>query len=504
MPNMSRVGMVAVAGVLTGATWFGVRVDSSVTHVRVLAMTDFHGALESRPDPSGGDRRLGGVAVLKTAMDEAAAECDCISLRVDAGDQMQGTLISNLTYGASTVAALNLLELDAAAIGNHGFDWSVDTLRQRIEEAEYEWLAANVFDSVSGERSEWAKPYHIADLPGLRVAYIGFVTSGTKQIVYAPRAAGLSFGSGRDAIADILEQVRAENPDLTILTAHAAARCDDAGCTGEIISLAQELEPGDVDLIVAGHPHQVVTTEVNGIPIVQAGAHGSALGVVDLFRDGRSGWRAELEVRRLYTDDFVPDARLQDLVLGYSRAADSLSSRSVATLAEAPTSESQLGNIIADGLRASARSDVALINYGGIRAPLPAGPITYGLLYAVMPFDNQLVRLTISGAELSRLLEQALGRVSASGVEVTFDPDLSAGSRILNVRFTDGRLLDESGSYTLAVGKYLAEGGDGYTVLLNLPREDVGMRTLDALIAHMREAPQPFALPSSTRFAIVN
>ena len=95
-------------------------------HVRVLAMTDFHGALESRTYPWTEGRLVGGAAVLKAAMDSAEAQCGCPTLRIDAGDQMQGTLTSNLFYGASTVKALNLLGLDAAALGNHELDWSVD------------------------------------------------------------------------------------------------------------------------------------------------------------------------------------------------------------------------------------------------------------------------------------------------------------------------------------------------------------------------------------------
>ena len=156
MTSRSLAGLITIAGVALGAIWLGTRPGEETSRVRVLAIADLHGALESVPDGSDGGRLIGGVAVLKAAMDTAEAQCDCLTLRVDAGDQMQGTLISNLFYGASTVAALNLLGLDVAAIGNHEFDWSVDTLRRRIDEAQYEWLVANVFDSATGRRPEWA------------------------------------------------------------------------------------------------------------------------------------------------------------------------------------------------------------------------------------------------------------------------------------------------------------------------------------------------------------
>ena len=474
--------------------------------IRVLAMTDFHGALESRTYPATGERLLGGAAVLKAAMDSAEAQCGCPTLRIDAGDQMQGTLTSNFFFGASTVEALNLLGLDAAAIGNHELDWSVDTLRQRISEAQYPWLAANVFDSVTGQRPEWAVPYHIKKFSGLRVAFIGFVTSSTKRIVRAPRVAGLTFGRGRAAIDDVLDAVRAESPDLTILTAHAGLRCDADTCSGEIVSLARELDPGDVDLIVAGHVHTMATTEVNGIPIMEAGANGAALGVADLFRTDGGDWRVELNVRRVYADEVTPDASMLEMLAPYKRVTDSLTNRTVATLKNAPVrqdGENELGNIIADALRDAAQADIAFMGNGGIRSTLPAGPVTYGMLYTVMPFGNQLMRLTISGTDLRRLLEQVLGRLHVSGMRITYDPDGDRGSRIIEALLDDGRPLADDRTYTLAVDEFLAEGGSGFTILRDLPREYVGTKALDALIAHLQGAPQPFTIPRDRRIVTV-
>lgn len=476
-------------------------------HVRVLAMTDFHGALESRTYPWTEGRLVGGAAVLKAAMDSAEAHCGCPTLRIDAGDQMQGTLTSNLFYGASTVAALNLLGLDAAAIGNHELDWSVDTLRQRISEAQYPWLAANVFDSATGKRPEWAMPYHIREFSGLRVAFIGFVTSTVKQISSPPNVAGLAFGRGKAAIDDVLEAVRAERPDLTILMAHAGLRCSADRCSGEIVSLARELDPDDVDLIVAGHAHTIATTEVNGIPIIQAGANGVALGVVDLVRAGGGDWQVRLNVRRVYADEVTPDASMLEMLSRYKSAVDSLANRTVATLNRAPVTrdgENQLGNIIADAQRHAAQADVAIMNNGGIRSVVPAGPVTYGMLYAVQPFENQIVRLTISGRNLRLLLEQTLGTIHVSGMHITYDPRGRRGSRIADARLADGEPLADGGTYTLAVSDFMAEGGGGFTMLRDLSREDTGVQDLDALITYLQGAPQPFAIPLDRRIVPLN
>ena len=284
-------------------------------------------------------------------------------------------------------------------------------------------------------------------------------------------------------------------------------RCDAGTCTGEIVSLARELSPDDVDLIVAGHPHAIATTEVNGIPLIQAGANGAALGIADLYRTDGGYWRAELNVRRVYADQVTPDASMLEMLTRYQRATDSLANRMIATFQDAPVSregENELGKIIADGIRAAAQADVALVGNGGIRSVLPAGPVTYGMLYAVMPFDNQLTRLTIEGRDLRRLLEQALGRVQVSGVRITYEAGGTAGSRIVDVRFADGRSLSDDRTYTLAVADYFAEGGDGYTMLRDLSREDLDVKDLDAVIDYLRGAPQPFAIPRDRRVVRLN
>lgn len=490
---------------LLTAALFAVPAQDSV-HVRVLAMTDFHGALESRASRSQDGRLLGGAAVLKAAMDSAEARCACLTLRIDAGDQMQGTLVSNLFYGASTVEALNLIGLDAAAIGNHELDWSVDTLRQRMREAEYPWLAANVFDSATGRRPDWARPYHIIERAGLRVAVIGFVTASAKTLVYAPNVAGLEFREGADAIADVVTAVRAESPDLTILTAHAGVRCDGDACRGEILSLARGLDPEDVDLIVAGHPHTVVVTEENGIPIVQAGANGTSLGVIDLVRVDGGPWRVQAKVLRVFADQVTPDASVLAAIAQYRPRADSLANRHIATLAEPATKgrgEGPLGNMIADAQRAATSADVAIMTNGGIRTSLPAGPVTYGMLYAVQPFDNRMVRITITGRDLRRLLEQVLEGAHVSGVEIRFDPARPSGRRIIDVTLADGRRLADDEVYSLGVSNFLAEGGDGLVMLRDLPREDMGIGPLDAFIAYLERSPQPVAITHEVRIVAV-
>jgi 2',3'-cyclic-nucleotide 2'-phosphodiesterase (5'-nucleotidase family) len=212
--------------------------------LRIVATADLHGALlaglaEQQPG--------GGAAVLSSTMDSLGAECGCPVLRLDAGGAMHGTVASNITHGRAMVEVLNELGIAATALSEGDLTWSVDTLRRRISEARFHWLAANVFDSATGRRPDWAVPYRLLEGGGLKVAVVGYITADAKSSLKADLTRGLRFGEGALAIHDVLAEVRALGPDVTILLAHAGAECDGPVCTGEIIRLAEAVESRTLD-----------------------------------------------------------------------------------------------------------------------------------------------------------------------------------------------------------------------------------------------------------------
>src|SRR5438093_559658 len=250
--------------------------------LRVLAINDFHGALEPQVWPWSGGRAVGGAVALKSWLDSLTRTCGCATIRLDAGDEMQGTLISNYSFGRPAIAAMNAFGIDAAAIGNHEFDWSVDTLRARMAGAHYRFLAANISDSATTVTPAWAEPWTVIERGRVRVAVIGLALPET-PVNTAPRnVRGLAFGDGAAAVRRVLPRARA-GADYVIVVAHEGAFCD-AACHGEIVDLARGLDSGSVDLIVSGHTHSLVNTVVNGIPIVQARSSGAGIAVVDFLR----------------------------------------------------------------------------------------------------------------------------------------------------------------------------------------------------------------------------
>ena len=480
--------------------------EADSTLLRVLAITDFHGALVPRVWPWSEGRPVGGAAAIKTWLDSLGRDCGCTTVRLDGGDEMQGTPISNFEFGRPVIAAFNALGIDAAAVGNHEFDWSVDTLRARLAEAHYPFVSANIADS-SGRVPAWIAPWSLVTRGGAKVAVIGLTTRTTPVTTRPQNVAGLTFGDLAVAVRAALPGARA-TADFVVVLAHAGEVCDSGRCRGEIFELAGALDSGSVDLIVAGHTHQRVDTVVHGIPIVEAGNSGRTIAVVDFVRLG--GGRGRLVRARLETpwaDAVTPDAELAAAVAREAHAVDSLTARTVATLRTGLSrshDEYSLGRLLADAYRNIGKADVAIMNNGGIRADLPAGPVSYGALFEVQPFQNRLVRLTVSGAELATALEHALAggtpNAHIAGLEVWYDPSRPDGHRIRKVRMLNGRSLDAHRRYSIAVPDFLADGGDGFAMLTGAPRVDAGIVDLDAVIAYLGVLPQPVRAPDGARF----
>jgi 2',3'-cyclic-nucleotide 2'-phosphodiesterase / 3'-nucleotidase / 5'-nucleotidase len=479
--------------------------ETDSTLLRVLALTDFHGALAPRVWPWSQGRPVGGAAAIKTWLDSLGRECGCTTIRLDGGDEMQGTPVSNFEFGRPVIAAFNAMGIDAAAVGNHEFDWTIDTLRARLAEAHYPFVAANIADST-GRVPPWIAPWALVTRGGAKVAVIGLTTRSTPETTRPQNVAGLAFGDLAAAVRAALPAARAA-ADFVVVLAHAGEVCDSGACHGEIFDLARALDSGTVDLIVAGHTHQRVDTVVHGIPIVEAGNSGRTIAVVDFVRAGSRGRQVRARLETPWADAVPPDGALAAAVARDTRAVDSVTARNVAALQTALIrvgDEYALGRLLADAYRNIGKADVAIMNNGGIRADLPAGPVSYGALFEVQPFQNRLVRVTVSGAELRAALEHALagGKPHAhiSGLQVWYDPARPDGDRVRRVRMLNGRALDARHAYSIAVPDFLADGGDGYTMLTGAPRTDAGLVDLDAVIAYLGVLPQPVRAPQDERF----
>jgi 2',3'-cyclic-nucleotide 2'-phosphodiesterase (5'-nucleotidase family) len=474
------------------------RADSTL--LRVLALADLHGQLEPRVWDWSGGRAVGGAAVLKPWLDSLAKACRCTSVRLDAGDEMQGTPVSNIGYGRGVIDAMNALGIDAAAIGNHEFDWSIDTLLARMQDAHYRFVSANITDSAGTARPDWALPWTLVTKGGVKIAVIGLTTVSTPTSTAPRNVRGLAFGNGAQAIRRYLPAARAA-ADFVIVAAHEGSRA--------IFDVARGLDSASVDLIVAGHTHQRIDTTVNGIPIVEAASSGRAIAVVDFVRV--AGTRREVRAQLVtpYADAVKPDVDLAGALGRQLEAIRSVTSRSVGRL-KVPLrregAEYGLGRLIADALRNIGKADVAIMNNGGIRAGLPEGAVTWGNVQLVHPFQNRILRLTVKGSVLLQALEHCVDGDSGdpdchvSGVEVWYDPRHRVEKRVTRARLTSGREIDGGRTYTLAVPDFLATGGSGYAMLVGAPGQDLNILDLDLLISYLGVLRTPVEAPADVRF----
>ena len=463
--------------------------------VRIISTNDFHGALEARPDGANGLR--GGAAQVATAIHRAEAECvpRCATLLLDGGDEFQGTPASNLAYGRPVVEVFNSLGYAAAALGNHDFDWGQDTLRARMRQAHYAILAVNA-RTEDGRDVDWIRADTLLERGGVKIGIIGVATPTTKQVTRASNTVGMRFDDPAPFVDAHARALRSRGAQMVVVVAHSGAFCDSAGtCRGEVLNWAARLtEP--IDAIVGGHVHARVNMEVRGIPIVQALSAGRAIAVIDLPVDRDSGPARRHEVRIVGTDSTPPDPVIDSLVRASTSTIAALAARPIATARETMPrrgAQTALGNLIADAQRAAAGADIGVMNNGGIRADLRAGPVTYGSLYEIQPFGNLLVRVTVTGKVLRAYLESIVSRgaprAHVSGVLVRFDSTRPPLTRIISA-VVGGAALDDTRTYTLAFTDFMATGGDLMSLAGATLKEDaIGIVDLDALITFVQAMP---------------
>jgi 2',3'-cyclic-nucleotide 2'-phosphodiesterase (5'-nucleotidase family) len=205
-----------------------------------------------------------------------------------------------------------------------------------------------------------------------------------------------------------------------------------------------------------------------------------------------------------------PDVALTEALGRQQQAVRNVTERTVGRFKFPLKREGQeygLGRLIAEAQRSAGRADAAIMNNGGIRADLPSGPVTWGMVYQVQPFQNRLQRLTVKGSVLQEALEQCVSDnpdgvpdCHVAGVEVWYDARKPAGKRIERVRFDDRQNLEKDRTYTLVVSDFMATGGSGFRMLSSAPREDLDVVDVDALVRYLAVVRPPVEAPAAPRF----
>lgn len=462
-------------------------------HLTILATTDFHGALESSAkDPESG-RPLGGAPFLAAVIERERQENPTGTILLDGGDIFQGTALSNLTEGRATIDYMNVVGFDAAAVGNHDFDWGVATLQERMAQAEFPILCANVVSKETGDPPAWATPYHIEQRLGLRIAVVGVVTPDTPRVTLPANVAHLDFLDPVEAANRWIEELVPEQADLAVIVTHIGGFLADGEIQGNIVDLAEGVE--NEVAIAGGHTHQLLSGVHGGTVLLQGGNVGRAVARADLFFDRGTKQVVEstTELVSVFSDAIEPQERIVAIVDDYRDQIGPVLDEVVGEAAvELSTSrdECPMGNLMVDIIRDAAQTDVAFHNAGGIRGFIGQGPIRYADVYRVMPFDNTIAVVPLTGRELARLLEEAVRGGSflhVSGLSYVADYSRPAYSRVSDIRLPDDSELDPERTYTVAINNFLAAGGDDLPAITKHPKaRETGIVLREAMADWMR------------------
>lgn len=446
---------------------------SSTETILILHTNDFHGAVEPETfQGSGGTGEQGGLVNLVSLIDQRRAEHAGPTLLLDAGDTFQGTYVSNSTQGQVVMAAMNIAGYDAWTLGNHEFDWGQEVLRSRIAQADCPVLAANLLDAKTGEIWDPVQPYTIIQAGRARVGILGLTYPDTPVINKAQNVAGLTFRGAEETVRQYLPELDAQT-DLIVVLSHL-------GYDGDL-ALAKAVE--GIDVIVGGHTHLFLDLprKIGETLIVQAGAKGQVLGRLELEVDLETGVVVQTASRSALLPVTGKPAKTNQEVQALvdatlAEAAETMNQpigETAVALEPQRSGEFALGNLVVDAMLAAdidgQPGDIAMHNNGGIRASLSKGPVTYGQLYAVLPFDNQLMALDLTGAQVLRILEHSVsdrpGSMQVAGMAFEFDMGRAPGKRILEAS-VGGRPLEPVEIYRVVTIDYLAGGGDGQETFL--------------------------------------
>ncbi|MEP6507260.1 MAG: 5'-nucleotidase C-terminal domain-containing protein [Gemmatimonadales bacterium] len=481
--------------------------------LRIIGTNDLHGGLEPKADANGVLR--GGTAYAAAVIEKARSECapSCETILLDAGDLFQGTPISNLAYGRPVVEVYNRMGYTAAALGNHEFDWGVDSLRARMRDAKYAVLSANL-KFADGRDVLWMRADTIVVRGKTRVGIIGITTPETKTSALPAIVKPFRFDDPATVIDAHAKALRARGADVIIVLAHEGGFCNTKDgveqCNGDIFDVANKITE-KVDLIVSGHSHSLINTRVNGIPIVQARYAAQAVDVVDIPLDanGKPSGTAVADVRSVATASLTPFAPVDSIVTRAARLVAPIATRRIATIREAlgrTGSQYPLGNLIADAQRSAAKGDIAVTNNHGIRAVLPAGEITYGKLFEIQPFANTLYRMRMTGAQVREYFEKLIDmdelQVHVSGIAIGYNPDLPKGQRITSIRLLAGRTLNDNAFYNVIANNFMATGGSNMGPPDGTRITPLSVVDLDALIGYLKTLRSPITPPSESRIFI--
>jgi len=478
------------------------------TQLVVLHTNDFHGhplKYFNYPAPD-----VGGLPAIATIVKEVRSEYKNV-LVLDAGDINTGRPESNFYQQAPDIIGYNYIGYDAMTLGNHEFDKPLDVLKEQEQMANFPFLSANVFYPDGTLVAE--EPYIIKKFGNLKVGIFGLTTTETPKVTTPTITGNLIFKDEVETAKQMVAELEGQ-ADIIIALTHMGLYDDNQHGSRKIAANV----PG-IDLIIDGHSHTKLSEPVyvNGVPIVQAWQWGLYVGeAVMTITDGKVtdfSWKpiyVNLKDRHkdengkkfyTYKDKEIPeDQYLLTALTPYLESVDAKLSEAIGVASDlfdntnVRKTETALGDLVADAMLWATKdqgADFAIQNGGGIRAAIPSGPVTKKIIYEVLPFDNSVMTVDMSGEEVQQMFDfiatipRGKGGFPQVSKGVKFTVDFKEGK--CRDIIINGRPIEKNRIYKVATNSFMAAGGDGYVMMKNGYHYDTSAFQRDVVIDYIQQ-----------------
>ena len=437
----------------------------------ILHSNDMHGDFFSEVAEET-DKLTGGLALLSGYVNKVRSEEENV-LFVIAGDMLQGSLIDTEYKGISTIEIMNYLSPDVVAVGNHEIDYGLPHLLFLEKMARFPLVNANLY--IRQNQRRIMQPYVILQVAGLSILFTGILTEKAMDALKLDSLIGsfVDIGEAAEAVGRICDAYRNDDIDLTILLTHIGFESD--------VELARILDPAwGVDMIIGGHSHTILEkpAEENGILIAQAGVGTDQIGRFDIVVDDDTNEILEYTWQLVPIEPGVaePDQKLVEYIDSFKQTVDT-KYNTLLTHFKRPLThpkreiETELGNALADSLAPALSSDLVFLGSGSIRVSELGPAVTLGNFVSCFPYDDSMVRYTVTGEQLMRTFGHIMRNENrdgegecyqvSSGVRAVYD----TGSNALVSLEMGGAPVDPAGHYTISVQGYHAKNAEPYLAI---------------------------------------
>ncbi len=500
--------------------------DGGPATLVVMGTTDVHGWL--LPWDYATDTATDhGLALLAPMVDSVRAEHPGGTALLDSGDLLQGgplaAAFTPLEPGVEhpVITAMNLMEYDAATLGNHEFNFGLRHLNRSIREARFPFVSANIVDAETGEPTYREYAILERELNGrtLRIGVTGVVPPGVAVWDRDHVEGALEFPDILDRLREVVPRMRDRGAHVVVVAAHSGLEGTsyDMEATGlgpenQMAEVARTVE--GIDVVFLGHTHQeLADSTIGGILFAQAGPRASSLAVANLGLepDGTEGWRVVSRASTILRPDPARGSpALESALMAAHERAQEVMNRVVAiSPAPWPAGETRVGptplmELVHHVQKKVSGAELSAVASFSVEAGLPEGEVKAAHVARLYPYDNNLLRaVRVSGAELRAYLEHAARYFlpcqrgecpqivnpdwpgynfdMISGAEYTLDLTRPVGERVVRLEVAGDPVADGD-RFTLALNNYRQTGGGGFPAVADAPVVYEGRESIQSLL----------------------